>query len=285
MNIRHLLFVRCAAIRRWACQLATLMLLGHQVSMAQTNLKLVSELRFLLDTYHSDFNTPENYDKAVHELATRPEFKPMLLEILQRDYFEEMKAADGKPNTEALNPLGLRSDLTVSEQKIITDELERLIPHPEAPRFVNGGINLLAHYPSPEHEDLVLRFLNRPKNRDYTLTAAFKTLSVIGGSKSMEAMQRVAARLRKGNPGFWFLPELDSHIATLATRLKKESVTGRTQATTVQALPQQPSASPKAATVSPESPAASTDWRVWLALLGGLILVIALSCRVFRKKH
>lgn len=42
---------------------------------------------------------------------------------------------------------------------------------------------------------------------------------------------------------------------------------------------------PSTTTTLPEPPpATSTNWRVWLALLGGLILVIAMSCRVFRRK-
>jgi hypothetical protein len=283
--IRSLL-VQYAIPRRRAFQFALLLLLlGPQTALAQTRSPLSAELRELLDIYHSDFNTPEHYDKAAHELATRPEFKPMLLEMLQREYFQALKVADGKPTMEALGPLTLRSDLSAAEQKIFTDEMERLLGDPKAYSFVNGGINLLAHYPSQEHEDLVLRFLNRAQNQDYTFVAAFKTLSVIGGPKSLEAIRRVADHLRKNySPGDWFIAELDSHIVALETRLKQAS----TGPPTANALVQ---VSPTVSTTNlpdhgtPEAPVERpVGWRIWAGLLGGLILVIALGCRAFRKR-
>ncbi|MCB1276626.1 hypothetical protein [Prosthecobacter sp.] len=205
------------------CQFA-MMLLSVQFVSAQTRSKTEIELGELLDTYYSDFNTQEDFDKAAHELATRPEFKPMLFEMLQREYFQTVKGVDRTPIIESLGPLTLRKDLSREEQKLFTDEMERLISAPPKEySFVNGGIHLLAHYPSPEHEDLVLRFLDRQQNQDYTFVAAFKTLSVIGGPKSLEAMRRVATRFRNGNPSIWFLPELDNYIATLETRLKQKA--------------------------------------------------------------
>lgn len=287
MNFLWSILTRHSITRQMAFQLALLpTLLGHQTAVAQTRSPLEVELRGLLDSYSSDFNTPENYNKAVHELTTRSEFKPMLLEMLKKGYFEALKVADRKPSTEGIGPLSLRKDLSATEQKMFTDELERLWSDPKEYAFVNGAINLLANYPTPEHEDLVLRFLNRPQNQDYTLVASYKTLSKIGGPKSLEAMQRVAARLKsRNNPNFWFLPELDTHIAALETRLKQEAATGRPQTAPAASQPKTPSAANAPTAVSSEtSPASATDWRVWLGLLGGLILVIALSCRVFRRK-
>jgi hypothetical protein len=247
----------------------------------------MAKLRGLIDTYYSDFKTPESYNNAANELATRPEFKPILLEMLQRDYFQALQTLDKKPDDEALGPLSLRADLTAEEQKLFTDEMERLMGNPASYSFMNGSINLLAHYPSTEHENLVLRVLARarPQNQDHTLEQAFKTLSVIGGAKSLKAMLQVIEPLKKTDPNIWFLPELESSVTVLETRLKKGApvVNISVEPLANQTLKSSTPAK-SAGAAAAETPDNTMDWRVLLGLVSGLLFVIALACQAFRAK-
>jgi hypothetical protein len=249
-----------------------------------------AELRARWELHFSDVggNDAERIQAGL-ELATRPEFKPELLAMLQRDYFEARKDPKQKGDATALSILALRRDLTVAEQKLITDELEGLVNEEDGTSFINPAIHLLEHYPSPEHEAVAMRFLNRDGKQDHTLLSAFETLSAIGGAKSLDAMSQVAARFQAKNPKYWFLKEMNQHIGTLETRLKQGTAAGQAQAAPTSARsPKPPVADTPVAMVptTPEpKPASTTDWHIWLGLLGGLILVIALSCRVFYKKH
>ncbi|MFN0080608.1 MAG: hypothetical protein ACKVY0_29420 [Prosthecobacter sp.] len=243
------------------------------------------EVQALLDAYQTDapWADVNAWTKAQQELTTRPDIKPDLLRQLQREYFIAKQTPGASISFSALGALALRKDLNPAEQKIIADELERLVSAGDNKYFVNGGINLLSHYPTPEHEDLVLRFLERDDRQVHTLLSAFRTLSAIGGGKSLETMRQMAARLQAKNQEYWFLKELNGHVTALETRLKQEAATGRTQAATA-SLPTPKPAPSTTTTVSPEPPVSTTDWRMWLGLLGGLILVIALACRAFRKR-
>lgn len=183
-----------------------------------------------------------------------------------------------------MGALALRNDLTPAEQKLITDELETHIASTDESPFIRGAINLLAHYPSPEHEALVLRFLNRSAKQRHTLRAAFDTLAEIGGEQSLAVMREVAARMKAENPQYSFLEDLNLHLSNLQYRLEHATIPAApSQAVNAPVQPPKASA-PTVAIDSPEPPARTTDWRVWLGLLGGLILVIALSCRVFRRR-
>lgn len=153
-------------------------------------------------------------ERAEKALATRPEFKPQLFALLQIQYFEIPKWG-GRAGTKALSALALRSDLTPAEQKFITTELEtHVAPEDESP-FISPAIRLLAHYPSPEHEALVLRFLNRDAQQRQILRAVFHTLSIIGGEKSLAAMREVHASLKAKDPRLDFLQNLDGHITNM----------------------------------------------------------------------
>lgn len=153
-------------------------------------------------------------ERAEKALATRPEFKPQLFALLQIQYFEIPKWG-GRAGTKALSALALRSDLTPAEQKFITTELEtHVAPEDESP-FISPAIRLLAHYPSPEHEALVLRFLNRDAKDLHGVKVVFNTLSIIGGEKSLAAMREVHANLKARKADQFLLQDLDGHITNM----------------------------------------------------------------------
>lgn len=153
-------------------------------------------------------------ERAEKALATRPDFKPQLFALLQIQYFEIPKWG-GSPGTKALSALSLRSDLTPAEQKLITTELEAHVAPEDKGPFIFPAIRLLAHYPSPEHEALVLRFLNRDAQREQILKNVFRTLSIIGGEKSLAAMREVHAGLKARKADQFFLQDLDGYIANM----------------------------------------------------------------------
>jgi hypothetical protein len=160
--------------------------------------------------------------QAGRELATWPEFKPELFAMLQRDYFEVRKDPKQRGDAAALSVLATRKDLTMAELKFITDELERLVSEQDGTNFINPAINLLEHYPSAEHEALVMLFLDRDAKQDHTLLSVFETLSVIGSHKSLEVMQDVVARLNAKNPKYWFLNRMNGYVTTLKTKLEQD---------------------------------------------------------------
>lgn len=157
---------------------------------------------------------PPSLERAEKALATRPDFKPQLFALLQIQYFEIPKLG-GRAGTKALSALSFRSDLTPAEQKFITTELEaHVAPEDESP-FIFPAIRLLAHYPSPEHEALVLRFLHRDAKDLHGVKVVFNTLSIIGGEKSLAAMREVHASLKARKADRFFLQDLDGYIANM----------------------------------------------------------------------
>jgi hypothetical protein len=250
------------------------------------------EVRALIEDYDTDapYGNVERWTKVEQELATRPDIKQDLLNDLQRSLISARQTPGKVVSPMSMSALPLRSDLTSDEQKIITDELERVmdITHQNGVSidglFVCPAILLLSHYPSHEHEALVLRFLEREDRQVHTLLSAFQTLSAIGSQKSLEVMRQMKARFQAKNPKYWFLKEMNEHIGTLETRLKQEAATGRTPTVPASVQTAKPSAATTTALPLPENPARTTDWRVWLGLLAGLSLVIALSCHLFHNR-
>jgi hypothetical protein len=281
--MKALLSSRCGSILAGGCSLLLLTFAAN----AQTPLPapIRPEVQRLLDTYHTDapWADVEGWTKAEQELSTRPDIKADLLRQLQREYFIAKQTPGVMVSFSALGALALRKDLSGAEQKTITDELEQLVSAGDNKYFVNGGISLLRHYPTPEHEDLVLRFLGRDDRQVYTLLAAFRTLSIIGSSKSLETMRQMAIRLQARGSEDWFLKEMNGHVTALETRLKLEAATDQAQTMSASAQASKPTPPAKPPTLF-EPLAGTTDWRVWLGLFGGLVLVIALSCGRFRRK-
>ncbi len=152
--------------------------------------------------------------RAEKALATRPEFKPQLFALLQIQYFEIPKWG-GRASTKALSALSLRKDLTPAEQKIITTELETHAAPADESAFIGAAIRLLAHYPSPEHEALVLRFVNPNAKSEQILKNVFRTLSIIGGEKSLAAMREVHAGLKARKADQFLVQDLDGHITNM----------------------------------------------------------------------
>ncbi|WP_395742690.1 hypothetical protein [Prosthecobacter sp.] len=160
--------------------------------------------------------------RAEKALATRPEFKPQLFALLKVQYFE-IPQWGGWGSTNALSALALRSDLTPVERKLITTELETHLAQADESPFINPAIRLLAHYPSPEHEALVLRFLNRDAKQQPILRAAFHTLSIIGGEKSLAAMREVQADLKAQHAESFLLNDLEQDITRMQQWIERRT--------------------------------------------------------------
>lgn len=227
----------------------------------------------------------ELVDNAEKELSTRPEFKPLLLGQLQQEYFEPLKATGRQGATTALSILALRSDLSSDEQKIITDELKRLAASPGDKPFVNGAIHLLSHYPSPEHEELVLRFLKENGWADQTVMSAFDSLMEIGTAKSLAVMRDVHVLMKAQKADKWLVQQMGQDIDVLEYRLEKGAATARPQIVT-ESLSQKKLLSEAGSIVeTPKIPSNSAmDGSSWVGILFAMILVIALACRTFQKK-
>ncbi len=156
----------------------------------------------------------ERLARAQKALATRPEFKPQLLTLLKIQYFDFIKWG-GRGKTTALDALALRSDHTPAEQRFITAELETHVAPEDESSFIGAAIRLLAHYPSPEHEALVVRFLNRDARHRGVLMAVFGTLSVIGGEESLAAMREAQTGLKAKNAESYLLDDLERYVTNM----------------------------------------------------------------------
>ena len=199
---------------------------------AQTDLPppMRPEVVALIEAYETDapYANVERWMKVERELATRPDIKQDLMNNVKRSLIKAKQTPGKVVSPRAMSALALRADLTADEQKLITDEMVRVmdITHQNGINiegmFLGPAIHLLIHYPSPEHEALLLRILERDNREDHTLLAAFRTLSAIGSEKSLEVMRQMTARFQAKNPKYWFLKEMNQHIGTLETRLKKE---------------------------------------------------------------
>ena len=88
--------------------------------------------------------------------------------------------------------------------------------------FVNSAIHLLKHYPSAEHEELILRFL-RDGWPDRTVKAAFEVLYESGTEKSLPAVREALARMQKqgANVGLLDLEDMTRYLEGLEYRLAK----------------------------------------------------------------
>jgi hypothetical protein len=174
----------------------------------------------------SDCGYPANQlwklDKAKKEISTRREYKPLLLAQFQAEYF-------GTPLPPGLSGarggfyfLSMRKDLTAAEQKIITDELARRSEVPGDKMFVNPAIYLLRHYPSAEHEELILRFL-QDGWPDRTVKAAFEVLYESGTEKSLPVMREALARMQKQSAthDLSYLEDMTRYLEGLEYRLAK----------------------------------------------------------------
>ena len=200
----------------WPC----LCLFGLTLLPRLTAQEMSTALRNLWNIYHSDVGgNEEARNRAEHALATRPEFKPEFFAMLQRDYFDARKNGRREDSLGAAL-LSLREDLTPAEQNLITDELATHVAENDESSFIYPAINLLSHYPSPEHEALVLHFLNSSARHDKILLAAFRTLSKIGGEKSHAAMRDVVARMKAKNAQVWILDDMDRYLSILQYRLE-----------------------------------------------------------------
>lgn len=199
---------------------------------AQTDLPppMRPEVKALIEDYETDapYGDVQRWAAVERELATRPDIKEDLLNEFKRSLIR----ANARSNVAAsMSLLALRADLTAEEQKLVTDELERVSAFPYAVQkagfadvlFISPAIHLLRHYPSPEHEALVLRFLDREDRDEGVLLTAFRTLSIIGGPKSLKTMVQMAASIEAARPKSVLFRQMKAPIEQLEARLKAQA--------------------------------------------------------------
>ena len=213
---------------------------GHTLSLSLVFLVLASaraqtdlpppmrpEVKALIEDYETDapYGDVKRMAAVERELATRPDIKEDLLNEFKRSLIR----AHAQRNVAAsMSWLALRADLTAEEQKLVTDELERVSAFPYAAQkagfgFISPAIHLLRHYPSPEHEALVLRFLDSEDRDEGVLLTAFRTLSIIGGPKSLKTMVQMAARIEATRPKSVLFRQMKAPIEQLEARLKAQA--------------------------------------------------------------
>jgi len=146
-----------------------------------------------------DYGYIQDTGKWKEQLATRPDIKPDLFEML-RIALEVRK--DFESVGRALAVFQLRKDLSGEElAKIIQPiidyrNLKELTSLQRA--YVYSGIQVLKYYPSSPHEDLVIAYLSSP---EYTLKeAAARTAAEIGTERSLAPLRKLATDL-KGTRG------------------------------------------------------------------------------------
>lgn len=181
----------------------------------------------LMADYHSDarYGAPELSARVDLALVERKDLLPQLWSRLEETYFD-LPDRDTNPNVraETLGVLSRRSDLTPAQVHRIADELQRFVGVPEdqwrsAKFFMNAALNLLRHYPSPEHEELVMKFLDRGPDEEFTLRSAASTLAEIGGPRSAAAIRAMIARLRMENPNYRVIRYVRQDLERLDARL------------------------------------------------------------------
>ncbi len=207
-------------------------------------------------------------------------YLPDLLTMLQEEYFHPL---EGKPRmATALEGLQFQRKMTPEQQAIIANELKKIPSQISGMKegeigFAETSMSVLSKYPSPEHEQLVLRFIDTDRNA--ILGAVVFALHDIGTSTSLPALERLATESR--NKKLTLVPVSDIEAAMQAIK-QREAEKGKSSAasdnpvdTRIFSVPQQPSKvkSPSnAANASQET----TDytWLPWLfavlASLGGV---------------
>ena len=259
-------------------QMATLLALGQPPALPLNDEARMENLILNSFTDVGGTEVQERLENARQELGTRPEFKPLLLAKLQREYFEARNAPGKEGDVTALSILALRSDLTATELKPITDELERRI-HQLDSDFNFVAVGMLKHYPSSDHEALVLRFLELNEGDWSHIKAAFRTLHEIGGVKSLAVMKQIVARKSAQNPKLIYLEEMNQLIGSLGYRLKHPS--DKSVNTRANSLPEGEAGKSKVGEIAGNSPsverAENNDLLAWLGIIGGLLLVIIIS--------
>lgn len=154
---------------------------------------------FCLGKYDALF---ANNEIGFTQLASVPGLTPALLELANR--LEAEQEWDGF--TRAWGLMAQRTDATESEQELVRGKLESLINRnadPGGTTFKDCALTLLGHYPSPENERILKRYLSdnngSPLSGNTTREAA-ESLGKIGTAASIEAL-RVYTEKHKPAPG------------------------------------------------------------------------------------
>jgi hypothetical protein len=166
----------------------------------------------------------EGWNARQQKLQSRVDIKPDLFALVDEAYDKEDWERLGPP----LLALRLRSDLSPEELSRLVDPLtenqERTGPLDMMTKaFVCGALPVLKHYPSAEHEKLVLSYLAR----DDTLIQenAINTLAEIGTGQSLPALKELSEKLRPapGNKNRYYEAAVDA-VAQIEARIKAVSL-------------------------------------------------------------
>lgn len=166
----------------------------------------------------------EGWNARQQELQSRADIKPDLFALVDEAYDKEDWERLGPP----LLALRLRSDLSSEELSRLvgplTENQERTGPLDMMTKaFVCGALPVLKHYPSDEHEKLVLSYLAR----DDTLIQenAINTLAAIGTGQSLPTLKKLSEKLRPapGNKSRYYEAAVDA-VAQIEARIEAVSL-------------------------------------------------------------
>lgn len=162
------------------------------------------------ELYYPDFNdrlerlvySEVSYGDAVRmeqwqsDLNAVPNVNERLVELVERDY---LKAKNGSQLSDSMSALCQRSNLTSDQLRRITCHFQSLKSpdlsrNPLDDQLVSGGLRLLAKYPSPEDEQLALRFLE--DQHPGVILNAVHCLSEIGGHETIVKVDEMVADRR-----------------------------------------------------------------------------------------
>ena len=235
--------------------------------------KVRPEVQELLRKLGSD--APYGFDKAEfeamqHEAATRPDILPDLWAAFEEGYLIPRREGKGG-NGGSVGPLIHRKDLSNDQVDVFVEELKQFIELGSDEQsgdwsFTINGLRLLRNYPSPQHEELVIKFLNRGGKGSYTLLNAFETLEQIGGQRALAAMKKRVAELKVEFPEFHMIPDLEKHVAGLEARLLQNGDSSAAPAESV--LP-----AGESSPMHRSEPNMAAAPPPWLWIIGGLAMI------------
>ena len=240
------------------------------------------EVEDLMNMVVSDFITQEANDFLIKELTTRPDITADLFAALDRDYFHGLDNGH-RPYTAALACLQYRKDLTPSQLTIITDEMTKWIGKPDERNganisFVRIGISVLYNYPSPDNEDLALKFID---DKDRSICESLvQTLGIIGTRRSRDALAAWRERWRARLPDDdIMLDEMNAAIAAIDQRLaaKGEPPGSAGKSKSIQREEQRSDTTPTEADSQTHTSRNLLPWSVCALIAGGAALWLSLK--------
>jgi len=246
-----------------------------------------------------DLKVAEQYRIAL--IKSEPDLAAILVDHVDR--FIAGESLVPASFTGIFRSLALRQDVDLAAVKRYALHASKLqdkadqhevTPLSQSEAFLIGGFreglpDLLGAYPTREGEDYLIKMLEHPiVPFEFSLYEKFPAARAAGKSGSIRCLPGLEQTLREIEPRHQHQMQFgDTHYREYLEEVqgyvqKLRGKTSQSEHSSSQARVPSPSVETKPESFEERDHAA--DWRIGLGLLGGLILLIALSCRVFRKR-